>query len=367
MATIRERAKARGVRVFHAQVRQTGFPARTASFPTQRQAERWAKTIEADMIEGRHFRSAEARRRKIGEAIERYCLEMLPGKKDAGKNEARLNGWKAAIGELRIADLTPAVLAEQRGKLITEKYTRSKPGARYSCVEAANQQKFSRSRSTVNRYMAALSHVCTVARKEWHGMSHNPFDGIAQFKEGRGSIRYLRADERKRLLAETVKDADLHAFTIIALSTACRAGELLKLTWRDVDLDEKQLLFRDPKNRQTRVAWIHGDALTLLRKRADAEHEESGRVLTNAAGGAFGYEHRFKAACIAAKVSEFRFHDLRHSAATYLARDWRVEIFDRQPVCTYCCGGFPEYRQAHEPEDSGRAGESGVTRRVSGW
>lgn len=62
MATIRERVKANGTRIFHVQVRMTGFPARTASFPTRRQAERWAKTIEADMIEGKHFRSAEARR-----------------------------------------------------------------------------------------------------------------------------------------------------------------------------------------------------------------------------------------------------------------------------------------------------------------
>jgi hypothetical protein len=106
MASIRERVKASGARSFHVQVRQAGFPARTASFPTYRQAERSAKTIEADMIEGRHFRSAGAGRRKIGEAIRRYCQEMLPGKKDASKSEARLHWWKAAIGELRIADLT---------------------------------------------------------------------------------------------------------------------------------------------------------------------------------------------------------------------------------------------------------------------
>jgi integrase len=84
-------------------------------------------------------------------------------------------------------------------------------------------------------------------------MSHNPFDGIAKFKEWRGSIRYLRVDERKRLLAETAKDPDLHAFTILALSTACRAGELLKLTWRDVDLDEKQLRFAI--RRTTNPVW----------------------------------------------------------------------------------------------------------------
>jgi hypothetical protein len=57
MATVRERRKKDGTTIFNAQVRMAGFPARTASFPTKRLAERWSKTIEAQMIEGRHFRT----------------------------------------------------------------------------------------------------------------------------------------------------------------------------------------------------------------------------------------------------------------------------------------------------------------------
>jgi hypothetical protein len=60
----------------------SGFPTRTASFPTRRMAERWAKTIEGDMIEGRHFRSVEARRRTLGETIDRYIEEEIPKKRD---------------------------------------------------------------------------------------------------------------------------------------------------------------------------------------------------------------------------------------------------------------------------------------------
>jgi hypothetical protein len=60
--TIRERAKKNGTRVFHVQVRMAGYPL------THR--DRWAKTVEAEMIEGKHFRSVEARRRTLGEAID---------------------------------------------------------------------------------------------------------------------------------------------------------------------------------------------------------------------------------------------------------------------------------------------------------
>ena len=69
MAAIRERTKADGTRVFQVQVRMTGFPARSASFRTQRAADRWAKVTEASMIEGKHFRNVEARLRTLGDAI----------------------------------------------------------------------------------------------------------------------------------------------------------------------------------------------------------------------------------------------------------------------------------------------------------
>lgn len=83
MPTIRERAKGDGTRIFHVQVRMSGFPARTASFPTRRQAERWAKTVEAEIVEGRHFRGTEARRRTVAAAIDRYIAEEKPKKRDA--------------------------------------------------------------------------------------------------------------------------------------------------------------------------------------------------------------------------------------------------------------------------------------------
>jgi hypothetical protein len=68
VAAIRERIRNDGTRVFNVQVQIQGYPSRSASFRTRRDAERWAKTIEAQMIEGRHFRIAEARRRSLGAA-----------------------------------------------------------------------------------------------------------------------------------------------------------------------------------------------------------------------------------------------------------------------------------------------------------
>jgi integrase len=322
-----------------------GYPARTASFPTQRLAERWAKTIEAEMIEGRHFRNVEARRRTLAEAIDRYCTDELglpadldaaglarflrteaaagrmPRKRDARTRVIRLRWWREKIGTVKLADVTPALLVEYRGKLAKEKFTRAKPGAPGSTLEkGAEAREFTRTGPTVNRYVAYLSHVLSVARREWHWISHNPFDGVGKFKESAGRVRVLTEAERKALLIETAKDPQLHLLVVLALSTAARAGELLALTWSDVDLKDGRLLLRVTKNSQPRVVWLHGEALRLLEQHGKVRRLD-GRVFASVKGKRYRYDEAFETACTAAKVKDFVFHGLRHTAATMLARE----------------------------------------------
>jgi len=325
MATIRERPKEDGTRAFHVQVRKSGFPTRTASFPTRRQAERWATTVEAEMIEGRHFRNTESRRRSVGAAIDRYVAEEVPKKRDGSMFAFTLPWWKERIGHLLLGDVTAAVLVEQRGKLGRETYTRAKPESKRSTVRGKQARQFKRSPATVNRYLANLSHVFTVARKEWHWVSHNPFDEVSLLREAKGSVRFLSEEERERLLAETAKDPQLHTFTVLALSTASRAGELWNLTWSDVDLKDGRLHLRLTKNAEPRSAWVHGEALRLLKEHAKIRRLHDDRVFVSATGKRYRYGKDFRAACKAAKVLNFTFHGLRHSAATYLAREGASE------------------------------------------
>jgi integrase len=326
VAAIREREK-RGKPVFHVQVRMRGFPARTASFPTRRLAERWAKTIEASMIEGKHFRGVEARRRTLAEAIERYIKEELPKKRDARTRLIRLNWWKDKLGHLTLADITPAVIVECRGKLSREHYTRARPGAPASTLEEGEAaREFTRAPPTINRYLAYLSHALTIARREWHWLDVNPFDGVGRLKEGAGRVRVLNDVERKALLAHTAKgDPRLHLLVRLALATAARAGELLALTWPDVDTKAGRLLLKYTKNDQPRVVWVRGEALRLLRAHARTRVPGEARLFVSDTGKEFDYRPGFEAACTAAKLSGVVFHSLRHSAATMLAREGASE------------------------------------------
>jgi integrase len=329
VASIRERSKkqnGRTVIVFHVQVRMRGFPSRTASFSSKREAERWAKTIEAEMIEGKHFRSSEARRRTLDAAIDRYMEEELPKKRDGRNHRYTLPYWKEQLGKLKLSEITPAIIVEHRGKLARGKYMRAKPDSKQSVVKDGKAKLFDRAPGTVNKYITCLSHVFTVARKEWHWISHNPFDGVSKLRENKGRVRYLSGDERERLFVQTLRDPILHTFVVVALSTAARAGELLRLSWRDVDLHEGRLLFRVTKNAEPRAAWLHGEALRLMKEHAERRIDGVDVVFPNPSHkGPYDYGKPFSAAVQAAGIVDFRFHDLRHSAATYLAMEGATE------------------------------------------
>lgn len=114
---------------------------------------------------------------------------------------------------------------------------RAKSQSKRSTVKNGKPQVFKRAPGTINTYLTYLSHVFTVVRKEWCWIIPSPSDDVSKLRN-KGMVRYLSRRERPRLLEQTSADPILHAFVVVALSTAARAGELLRLRWRDIDLDE---------------------------------------------------------------------------------------------------------------------------------
>jgi integrase len=334
LPTIRERGGK-----FHVQVRMSGFPARTASFPTRRQAERWAKTVEAEMIEGKHFRSVEARRRTLSDAIDRYLEHEVGKLRNGNMHRTNLPYWREALGRLKLSEITPAIIVEHRDELAAGTYTRAKPGAPGSTLDPGDKpREFKRKPGTVNGYLVSLGSVLSTARREWHWMTHNPMDGVSKLNPGKGRLRYLSDAERKRFLKETAKDPLLHTVVVLALSTAARAGEIANLRWSDIEYEDRaaaggkgestaRVLLRETKNATPRSVWLHGEALRLLKEHGKVRRLNDDRVFVSPKGKQYRYSYKepFAAACKAAGIQDFTFHGLRHSAATYLAREGATE------------------------------------------
>ena len=183
-----------------------------------------------------------------------------------------------------------------------------------------------RSGATVNRYLATLSHLFTTALMEWRLIDRNPVRDVVKKKEARGRIRFLRDDERAALLNACVKSAwpGLYALVLLAISTGARRGELMRLQWMDVTIDgpAPQAIIEDTKNGDPRRIPLVGKALEALRALRLSNNGRSQFVFPSRAGPDKPY-HAFDAhwyaALTLAGITDFRFHDLRHTCASYLA------------------------------------------------
>jgi integrase len=308
MATFDKHTANDGKVTHRVRIRMKGYPLQTASFDRLTDARRWAQQTEAAIREGRHFKTSEAKRHTLAELIDRYLVDVLPRKKGRGVQiqGAQLAWWREQLGAHTLADLTPPLIAEHRDKLAAG-YPGDEP----------------RSPATVVRYLAALSHCLSVAVKEYQWLEDSPLRKVSKPQEPRGRVRFLSDEERAALLRECQASANpyLYPVVVLALSTGMRAGEIMSLEWRDVDLARGWLTLRETKNGERRGVPLAGVALELMKEHARTRRRLDTPLLWPGVHPTKPMDLRqpWEKALKRAGIEDFRFHDLRHSAASYLA------------------------------------------------
>lgn len=307
MATIQERTSSDGKTKYRVIVRLKGYPPQSATFDRKTDAKKWAQDTESAIRDGRHFKTAEAKKHTLAEMVDRYIEYVLPHKPKAIKPQTQqLNWWKNELGHRLLADVTPALIAECRDKLIAGKTYRQKK----------------RSPATTNRYLAALSHAFTIAVNEWGWLEINPVSKVKRPTEPRGRVRFLDDDERDRLLAScrASRSKVLYAIVVLAISTGMRQGEILNLKWKDIDLSRSRLVLHETKNNERRAVPIVGLAQEVLSDLSKVRRIDSQLVFPGTdPEKPLKIRKAFDSALKEAGIENFRFHDLRHTAASYLA------------------------------------------------
>jgi len=306
MATFEIRSR-EGITKHRVKVRLKGFQIETATFDRLTDAKKWASSTESAMREGRYFKTSAARKHSMIDLIDRYIREVLPKKpKSMATQKTQLLWWKNQLGHLVLADVTPAVIVEQRDKL----------------ANSLSARKKLTSSSTVNRYMAALGHAFTVAIKEWNWLEISPMTKVSKLKEPRGRVRFLSEEERKKLLdiCEISSYPHLYLIVVLALSTGARKTEILSLKWQDIGFERGVITLHETKNGERRLLPITGLALDLLQVHAKIRRLHSDFVFPSKNGLTYiDITTPWESAVKRAGIVDFRFHDLRHSAASYLA------------------------------------------------
>lgn len=171
--------------------------------------------------------------------------------------------------------------------------------------------------STINRELAFLKVVFSKA-VTWKKANHNPVLGVRFFNEREKSrVRHLTQDEQKQLLA--VCPPELRRIVLIALRTGMRQTEILSIRWRDIDPVTNQVTIPKSKGGGKRYIPLHGDVAEVLSQMPRTgeylfQGPNAGPVVWDG-----GLRNAWEQSLVLAGITDFRFHDLRHTTASQLA------------------------------------------------
>lgn len=304
MATIQKRSNGDGSTSFVAWVRIGKFKPATRAFSTRKDALAWASALERELRKRRDEGdpvSRDVTRMTIADLASQFLADPnTKGLRTYDDLERLVLWWVNNYGSERILRFNVLGLREGRGRL--------EPG---------------RAPATVNRYLSAMRSCWNWGRSAGLVPQDRLWPDRLALTEPRERTRYLSDDELRRLLA-AAREFSLAMYTavVVSLATGIRQGELLRLKWSDVDLGGKRIRVLLTKNGESRAVYLPEFAIDALKDLKGASVvgqtaicDEEGQPYTKSL-----LESRWKKVRAEAKLTDFRWHDLRHSCASFLAQ-----------------------------------------------
>jgi len=324
MATIQKRTAQNGITTYTATIRIKGYPIQNATFKRLTDAKKWIASTESAIRENRHFKTSESKKHTVADAIDKYSTDILPTRYTAKEQRNRrpiLSWWKNEIGYCLMSDLTTATFAECRDKLAKKTNNSGKPF----------------SADSIKKYFLIIKSVLKACVIDWLWIEQSPLrDGRVELPElPAGRVRYLDEFERERLIkaCKVSNNPLLYPAFVLALSTGMRQGETMNLYWKEpatppidtawgvVHLDRNCIILHQTKNGSKRRVPLIGLALQLLKELSKVRRLDSALLFPS-------YKDPLKpidlkaswlVALNHAEIDNFRWHDIRHTTASYLA------------------------------------------------
>jgi integrase len=261
----------------------------------------------------------------LAELIDSYVVDELPGKPAVARLYGNhLKWWREQLGSFRLSDLSSEMIEACYRKLLRE----------------VGSTGTTRGATTANRYLITLGACLSHGRKRLKWLNRHPLSEVQRQREPKGRARFLsrpvdEADsELNRLLAacRESRNSDLFDLVTLAIWTGCREGELMALrrTYVRVSDGGFTLPASVTKTRRDRFVPLVGPALEVMQermkvKRLDTDFLFAGPPRRNGRAAPAFPRRAWNSALKAAGIEDFRFHDLRHTHASYLAMSGATE------------------------------------------
>ena len=203
---------------------------------------------------------------------------------------AKLKWLHSILGDLMLDEITLDVIAR---------------------IKAARLKEASK--STANRFLALVRAILKRAVEEWDWLEKAP--KVKLFKESEGRVRFITPEQVQALLRELPPHQQ--DMVVFSLQTGLRQSNVLKLEWLQVNLEQGHMWVNaaDSKNRKPIAVPLNREALAVLHRQLGKHPVRvftySGKPISHA------NTHAWKNALKRAGIEDFRWHDLRHTWASW--------------------------------------------------
>ncbi|GAC1605669.1 MAG: tyrosine-type recombinase/integrase [Aquirhabdus sp.] len=186
------------------------------------------------------------------------------------------------------------------------------------------------SNSTVRKYLMVLSAVFTTAKRRWGISLNNPIREIEIPGNGKPRERRVEPGELDRIVEKIRSSHPIKELITLSIETTCRRSELLKLLWKDIDIENQTAVLRDTKNSETRIIPLSRSAISVLLSLKRTTSSKVFNLSKNSVTSAWGAAKKrardqYVADCNEKNVTpqsgyitNLRWHDLRHEGTSRL-------------------------------------------------
>ncbi|MFK5949315.1 MAG: site-specific integrase, partial [Methylococcales bacterium] len=266
--------------------------------------------IEYEFIHG----AAQPQKIRLADLVVKY-MESFEGA-DPKTRQAEVNRWLKLIGNKYLTEIT-----KHDVRLGLDQLSNGN-GLRGNGPNKSTELPRPRANSTINRNKSVISAVLQFACNEYD-LQVNVARQIRAKPVNNARMRFLSDKERLKLLAACKQSewGSLYLIVLMAITTGARRSEILNLTWGDIDFEKQNAHLHKTKNGEPRVLPLIDEVLKELR--IIKMKSKSNLVFYSELKPEkpFDFRKHWQKAVYDVELGDFRFHDLRHTCASYLAQN----------------------------------------------
>lgn len=258
-------------------------------------------------------------------------LEEKAHKKSLDADKGRMGFWLMHFEGMLLRDITEAkiyaAVSRMSNRKAAERWQQKAAGMLKKGIDMGVYKPEPVSTSTKAKHLALMKALMRAAERDWKWIEKAPVIKVPQERNKR--VRWLEPVEAQRLIEECPEP--LRSTVEFALATGLRRSNIVDMTWQQIDMQRKVAWIypEDSKSGRAIGVALNDTACAVLRRQIGRHHSwvfvhtESVKRNDGSATAAVrkmrvDSNTAWRAALVRAGIEDFRFHDLRHTWASWL-------------------------------------------------